>query len=278
MASPAKPRSEAVPVDEAQVRDQYQTDENLSSRIHLHARYSVNPTPWMDWVFDQLTLPQGGRVLEVGAGPGTLWEANQARLPRTETIIVTDLFPGMVSTARDSLAPNADRFTFGVVDAQDLPFPDGIFDTVLANHVLYHVPQRRRALNEIARVLRSGGTLYATTVGATHMRAMWRLLEPMVPDILTRVGSVTAGFTLDNGTALLGEVFDEVERRDYEDALAITAVDPVLGYLDSSLTMMGVEIAEAEREQLAAAIAARIAAASAFRVGKASGILIARKG
>jgi ubiquinone/menaquinone biosynthesis C-methylase UbiE len=232
----------------------------------------------MDWVFEQMTLPAGCRVLEAGAGPGTLWEANRSRLPGSASVTLTDLSSGMVRTARESLGNGDGRFRFGVVDAQALPFSDGTFDVVIANHMLYHVPHPRRALGELARVLRTGGTFYATTVGEAHMRAMWRLLEPMVPDIMARTGAVSQGFTLENGAALLRDVFEAVERRDYEDALAITEVAPVLGYLDSSITLMDVALTDGQRQALADAIARRIEAEGVFRVRKASGLFVARKG
>ncbi len=262
----------------AKMQAQYGSDRNLRSRINLHARYSVNRTPWMDWVFDQMTLPAGGRVLELGGGPGTLWAAKRARLGRVGSVLLTDLSPGMVRTARASLEAMDGLFRFGVVDAGALPFSNGTFDVVIANHMLYHVPRRRRALGEMARALRTGGTLYATTVGTAHMRVLWRLLVPMVPDILARVGAVSRGFTLENGEDLLGEVFAEVERRDYEDALAITDVAPVLGYLESSVTMMDVALTDAQWQTLAEAIAERIEAEGALRVAKASGLFVAQKG
>lgn len=260
------------------MRAQYGSDRNLRSRINLHAAYSVNPTPWMAWVFDQLSMLPGSRVLELGCGPGTLWEANRARLGGVGSVTLTDLSPGMVRTARASLEAMESLFRFGVVDADALPFPNGTFDVVIANHMLYHVLRRRRALDEMARALRTGGTLYATTVGTAHMRALWQLLVPIVPDILARVGAVSRGFTLENGGDLLGEVFSEVELRDYEDALAITEVAPVLGYLASAVTMMDVMLTDAQWQALAEAIAERIEAEGALRVAKASGLFVAQKG
>jgi len=43
------------------------------------------------------------------------------------------------------------------LDVQDMPFGDGEFDVVICNHVLEHVPDDRKALLEIYRVLKTGG-------------------------------------------------------------------------------------------------------------------------
>jgi SAM-dependent methyltransferase len=49
-----------------------------------------------------------------------------------------------------------------VGDGLDLPFPDGAFDRVIAAEVLEHVPEDRRAMAELVRVLRPGGTMAVT--------------------------------------------------------------------------------------------------------------------
>ncbi len=57
------------------------------------------------------------------------------------------------------------RVQFKEIDAQSIPFEDETFDAVIANHMLYHVPDRPKAIAEIKRVLKPGGRLIATTIG-----------------------------------------------------------------------------------------------------------------
>jgi SAM-dependent methyltransferase len=61
--------------------------------------------------------------------------------------------PGVDYVAGDLDARFADRR----IDVTDLEFPDGTFDAILCNHVLEHVPDDRRAMAELRRVLRPGG-------------------------------------------------------------------------------------------------------------------------
>ncbi len=44
------------------------------------------------------------------------------------------------------------------LDIQNMPFPDNKFDMVMCNHVLEHVPDDRKAISEIFRVLKKGGS------------------------------------------------------------------------------------------------------------------------
>ena len=53
-----------------------------------------------------------------------------------------------------------------------LPFEADTFDAVVANHMLYHVPDRAQALAEMQRVLKPGGQVYLATNGLAHLREL----------------------------------------------------------------------------------------------------------
>ena len=59
---------------------------------------------------------------------------------------------------------------FAVMDAQAIEAEDSSFDLVIANHILYHVPDRRKALSEIHRVLKIGGRAVMTANGPSGGR------------------------------------------------------------------------------------------------------------
>jgi len=256
---------------------QYRTDANLNARIDLHRRFSANPYPWHRWVFDQLALPADARILELGCGPGDLWRENADRIPAGWDAMLTDFSEGMVSSAQRNLAETGRTFTYKQVDAQELPFETDTFDAVIANHMLYHVPDRPRALAEIRRMLKSGGVLYAATNGERHMMELWQLLEPYIPNCSARALAAAGGFLLENGAAQLTAAgFVDVIWRNRSDALEITEVEPPIAYIQSSNTLMAHTWAETELDALRAGVSARIAAEGAFHIRKVAGLFVAQ--
>jgi ubiquinone/menaquinone biosynthesis C-methylase UbiE len=135
----------------------------------------------------------------------------------------------MLADAETALSPLR-LFTFRQADAQDLSFPDASFDAVLANHMLYHVPDRPRALSELRRVLRPGGRLYAATHGAGHLKELQELLREYSEDVPQSVG---IGFGLDDGAEQLAAFFGHVTLDRYDDAFSITNAEPLKAYIRS---------------------------------------------
>lgn len=210
-------------------RPQYRDSTNLRARASLHARFSTNEVDWVRWVFERLDLQPESRVLELGCGTGQLWRRNLQDLPRGCEVVLSDLSPGMASEARDLLAPDR-RFTACVCDAQLLPFPEASFDQVVANHMLYHVPDRKRALREMWRVLKTGGRLMAATNGRSHMRELFRMLDRVTPGAKNRPFPVENSFSLQNGAGQLREWLADVSMIPRDDSLEVTEAGPVVAY------------------------------------------------
>ena len=117
-------------------------------------------------------LSADARILEIGYGPADLWVQNLDRLPAGWTITLTDFSVGMIEAAQRNLAGAGRPFTFRPMNAQSIPFDTATFDAVIANHMLYHVPDLTKAVAEIHSVLKPGGTLYAATNGKGHLREL----------------------------------------------------------------------------------------------------------
>ena len=264
------------------VARQYRDASNLGARIALHQRFSTGEEPLPRWIFGQLDVPPDGRILELGCGPGLLWTENLERIPDGWTVTLTDISPGMVREAEDRLGPDR-RFRFLVADAQEIPLGDDAFDAVVANHILYHVPDRNRAFSEIARALRPGGHLYAATNGQSHMRELGPLrhaLDPSHPPDAAH--KAPPGFSLENGAAQLSPWFSEVSLKRREEVLVVTEAGPLLDYLLSGSIADAAAGGPAEEfdarvSELTELLDRELESRGAIRITKDSGLFVARR-
>ncbi|GHO92570.1 SAM-dependent methyltransferase [Reticulibacter mediterranei] len=250
--------------------DQYKNASKLNARIYLHQHFSTNPRDWHEWVFESIKLTAGDRVLELGSGSGMLWLKNLARLPQSN-ITLSDFSEGMLQEARHNLLDSGHTFTYQIIDAQAIPYEAATFDKVIANHMLYHVPDRARAIAEIRRVLKPAGYFYAATNGVIHLQGIKQLMQSAG---LASVGlSDEQKFTLENGAEQLESSFEDVQvERMENNALVVTEVEPLLAFIrSSSLTAP----TEEQEHTLRDIIAQEIAERGAVHIPKDSGLFIA---
>ncbi|MCM1020568.1 class I SAM-dependent methyltransferase, partial [Micromonospora sp. XM-20-01] len=116
---------------------------------------------WFSWVRHR--LPRTGDLLEVGAGTGELWRQSDHENRDSLNLVLTDFSEAMCDELRT--VPGA---TVRQCEAT-LPFGDASFDTVVANHMLYHVDNPEAALREFARVLRPSGRVFIALNGEDHL-------------------------------------------------------------------------------------------------------------
>lgn len=254
--------------------DQYRDSSNLDARVVLHQRFSANPYGWFRWVFDTfLKLPEDATILELGCGPAYLWKENINRIPAGWRITLSDLSPGMLDAAWRNLVVTGRAFQFKEIDAQSIPFTDETFDAVIANHMLYHVPDRAKALSEIQRVLKSEGRLFATTIGKDHLQEISNWIRQM--NLGTEFDSFVSPFTLDNGSEQLEQFFPRVTRSRYPDSLHVTEVKPIIDFILSA--SRAAEISEEELANLKNELEQKLKEKGKIFISKDSGLFEAIK-
>jgi ubiquinone/menaquinone biosynthesis C-methylase UbiE len=121
-------------------------------------------------LLDAAAAPPGGRLLDVGCGPGHLCAAAAERGLSATGV---DLAAGMVERA----ARSHPEIEFRRADAEDLPFADATFDAVVGAFVVNHLPRPERGAAELRRVLRPGGRLVLAMWDAPERVALFGLLE-----------------------------------------------------------------------------------------------------
>ncbi len=210
--------------DRTQVKEQYKTSANLNTRISIHAKYSVNKQGFGSWIFHQYRLRENARILELGCGNGSMWIDHA--IPDGTELILTDFSEGMLDSARANVG-GREGISFRQVDIQQIPYADESFDAVIANMMLYHVPDLAKALSEVRRVLKPGGRFYCATSGTNGIT---EYVQGLLKDYGVRQG-IGLSFTLQNGGDILKEYFSEVELRRYEDHLEVTETGDLVDYI-----------------------------------------------
>lgn len=229
--------------DKNVVKNQYATSARLETRISIHEKYSRNKQPFGEWIVSHYDLRPGERMLEIGCGTGSIWQG--ATLPEDCHITLTDLSAGMLETARKNTSHLC--ADYAVCDAMALPYETASFDVVIANMMLYHVPDIDRALSEIRRVLKPTGRFFAATFGEHGA-------VEAVLDMLALPCTSNHRFTLHNGTAQLEKHFSEIRLMRREDALDVTHLPDLIAYLRS---MQGMTVlADIPDEQLLTVLSA----------------------
>lgn len=290
---------------------QYAGANNLSARIVLHDRYTVSHIDLHRWVFDIMlaTLGSTAKILEVGTGRGDLWKKNAvpdlrleetAKFERHETqrsrvvlsdkekfgriptgweITLTDLSPGMLVDNKAHMGDLAGRFRYGEADVQSLRYPSNTFDAVVANYILYHVADLPKAIRELRRVLKPGGTLFAMTNGERHMREINQFVEQAG---FSKEAETFGGmnerltFSLQNGEQKLAAAFNDVLRLDFPTELHVTDVQPVLDYIASMLDNADSLMSGAAGLALARMLEVRLTEQGVIRISKETGLFVAR--
>jgi ubiquinone/menaquinone biosynthesis C-methylase UbiE len=213
------------------LRYQYDDSTRLRVRIETHRLYSESPDRLQDELLQHLQLRPAVSVLDVGCGHGR-YHAVIAK--QDATIFGVDSSPGMLREARTRAAM---AYPVHVVqaDAQALPFMDASFDRVLAIHMLYHVPDRLRALQEFRRVLRSDGRVVLATNGARYLAR----LDAVHRDAAQALGYMpSAGdgerFTLED-VEPVRQIFPSAERYVLSNALVFHEAEPLVRYYASGV-------------------------------------------
>ena len=216
---------------EKSMKNQYQDASNISARINLHSLYSQNTKGWFPWIFEQLELKPGMKVLELGCGDGTLWNVDRDKIPEQTEIVVSDISDGMLRDARRTIGADDSRFRFRVFDAGRIPYDEDSFDLVIANHVLFYCEDIPKVCKEVKRVLKPGGRFVCSTYGNDHMREVSELVQKFDDRIVLAAKNLYERFGKENGEEILQKDFEKIEWRRYEDSLIVPEPEPLISYI-----------------------------------------------
>jgi len=231
---------------------QYRNSGNISARINLHKKYSVNEKGWFPWLFEKIldeseqicaskNTGEKITILEIGCGNGELWSENIKRIPLNAKVILSDISSGMVSDAKKNIYVKAtkkqikdmldDNFVFADFDANEIPYEDNSFDMVIADHMLFYFDKPDKVVEEIRRVLKKDGVLFTSTYGSAHMKEITDLVKEFDERISLAAKNLYLVFGLDNGEKILKKQFSDIKKYIYDDCLMVDEANPMIEYI-----------------------------------------------
>ncbi|HKU82126.1 MAG TPA: methyltransferase domain-containing protein [Candidatus Tumulicola sp.] len=122
-------------------------------------------------LFARYGLPPAARILDAGCGTGEI-SSRLAELFPHSRVEGVDIVDAHLELARRRYRTLSERLHFEHQSIFELPMPDGTFDLTVCRHVLHAIPQAERAIAELGRVTRPGGTLHliCEDYGMLHFR------------------------------------------------------------------------------------------------------------
>jgi SAM-dependent methyltransferase len=201
------------------VRWEYASEERVNKRNEIFRALVQGESP-EDAAFTAVEDAHASRMLDAGCGPGDLTQRFVRDLGLEVHAI--DISPRMVELTRNR------GIDAQIADIESIPFGDAEFDCVFAGWVLYHAPGLDKAIDECARVLRTGSRLVATTIGEDNLGELWNLFEDgerRAPVSFNRV----------NGAELLRRRFARVDQRDVDSTLVFPDVESIRTFVAATI-------------------------------------------
>jgi ubiquinone/menaquinone biosynthesis C-methylase UbiE len=217
--------------------EQYKNQDNLRARINLHERFSTNKTDFSTWILSHIKQNHNEEklsLLELGTGPANFWVKTKALVPKAWQLSLSDLSIGMIEAAKEATKDFTNQIDYQVIDAQSIPFEDNSFDIIMANHMLYHVPNIDKAISEIRRVLKPDGRFYAATNGNEHLKELDSfIVEQLASKLPECEFELMRGlaFRLENGKGIINKHFQTIYLHTFKCDLSVTEAEPFMAYI-----------------------------------------------
>lgn len=232
---------------ERSIKEQYKNDKNLNARKNLHS-YNINKIDWDKWCYKQIDFKKNSRVLEIGCGTGKIWEKNKEDIDETLDITVSDFSKNMLKIAKQKLKAIDRKFNFQEINAENIPYDDNTFDIVIAEHMIYLVPNMEQALSEIKRVLVPGGVFYVTSNSNESMKELNELVNDFDSNSGLNSNGYSTRFELENGKEILKKYFNKVDVEILDGKIIVDNPKPIVEYKASTIQGASILVGEKKKE------------------------------
>lgn len=142
------------------------TLEQWQSAAEAWYRWSPAINRWLgkatEKMLDIAEVSAGQKILDIAAGAGEQSIVAAKRVGATGHVLATDLSPNILEFAKEmAKLENLNNIGTQVMDGENLPLPDNMFDVVISRVGLIYFPDQQKALREMWRVLKPGGRVAA---------------------------------------------------------------------------------------------------------------------
>ncbi|MFX1388521.1 MAG: class I SAM-dependent methyltransferase [Promethearchaeota archaeon] len=257
---------------------QYKNHQNLNNRMNLWS-YGSNPVTLQEWIFNKIQLKEDENVLELGCGTGELWLENYRNIPSSCSITLSDFSEKMLTRAKANLKSLDLPIKFEIINAEEIPYPNQIFDVVIACHMLYHVPNLEKTLLSISRVLKPNSRFITTTVSQKHIQELTDFLSKfgLSSGFREEKSQFFGEFRNETGREILKPFFRDIELFEYINPVNITFISPLMNYIDSMFPKEYYPNYRSIRSQIEDAISKIIEKKSKFTITGITGLFKSKK-
>ena len=150
---------------------------------------------WKRFAVHVSGVRRGFRVLDLAGGTGDLTRLFARQVGVTGSVTLADINGPMLTTGRERLLDKgvSGNVTYVQANAERLPFPDGYFHCLCIGFGLRNVTFKDRALAEMYRVLRPGGTALILEFSQVNVPALKGLYDAYSFKVLPAMGELVAG-------------------------------------------------------------------------------------
>lgn len=212
-------------------------NQQANFRYGLYERYGTSRQRWHEWLFEQLQLETGMRVLDLGCGHGNVWREGWQRIPEGCCITLLDretqglqFLRGIYRERCGELAAGV-KLTFLCEDAERWQCPAAGYDLILAGHLWNYIRDKESLLGRLHLGLAKGGRLISTFTSQASVRDVNRILEPVLGRRALGVYEERRQVIAEQMEELFDAEFAHVSRMTFHNCLRIPQPEELLRYL-----------------------------------------------
>lgn len=211
----------------------YKNDQALNKRKSIYD-FLVPRIDLTASIISHINLTSVERVLDVGCGAGGLLirlKQEKGLNPRCELYGI-DIAEGMLEKARGQSEAGKLSINFQLASADQLPFPDSYFDVIICQHVLYHVADVQKAVEEAYRCLNDGGQYLVTLNSQFSKTKLFALRNMLAKKLKVESLQLQERFNIENFEPYF-KSFSNLRLVKFEGEIRLENPEPYVDYIDS---------------------------------------------